>query len=125
MIVKTVFIVKMEQLLIEENVNIVLWIVKIYKVNHHNIEKKTNKTTVLLVKYGGDTMARAKIYCEITCNNCGVVLKGSGYYKNVSIISKLKENAKRLIGYGMKNFAEIYVQNAKKKLREKEKVVIE
>ena len=70
-------------------------------------------------------MARSKVYCEITCNNCGVVLKGSGYYKNISIISKLKENAKRLIGYGMKNFAEIYVQNAKKKLREKEKVVIE
>ena len=47
MIVKTVFIVKKEQLPIEENVNIVRWIVKIYKVNHHNIEKKTNKTTVL------------------------------------------------------------------------------
>ena len=39
-------------------------------------------------------MARAKIYCEITCNNCGVVLKGSGYYKNSSIIVKLKEIAK-------------------------------
>ena len=39
-------------------------------------------------------MARAKVYCEITCNNCGVVLKGSGYYKNSSIIAKLKENAK-------------------------------
>ena len=48
MIVKTVFIVKKEQLPIEENVNIVQWIVKIYKVNHHNIEKKTNKTTVSL-----------------------------------------------------------------------------
>ena len=47
MIVKTVFIVKIEQLPIEENVNIVRWIVKIYKVNHHNIEKKTNKTTDL------------------------------------------------------------------------------
>ena len=47
MIVKTVFIVKKEQLPIEENVNIVRWIVKIYKVNHHNIEKKTNKTTDL------------------------------------------------------------------------------
>ena len=94
MIVKTVFIIKKEQLPIEENVNIVRWIVKIYKVNHHNIEKKTNKTTVLLVKYGGDTMARAKIYCEITCNNCGGVLKGSGYYKNSSIIAKLKESAK-------------------------------
>ena len=47
MIVKTEFIVKIEQLLMEENVNIVRWIVKIYKVNHHNIEKKTNKTTDL------------------------------------------------------------------------------
>ena len=39
-------------------------------------------------------MARAKVYCEITCNNCGALLKGSGYYKNSSIIAKLKENAK-------------------------------
>ena len=39
-------------------------------------------------------MASAKIYCEITCNSCGVLLQGSGYYKNSSIISKLKENAK-------------------------------
>ena len=39
-------------------------------------------------------MARAKVYCEITCNSCGALFKGSGYYKNVSIISKLKENAK-------------------------------
>lgn len=38
-------------------------------------------------------MAKAKIYCEITCNSCGVVLKGSGYYKNTSIISKLKSIA--------------------------------
>lgn len=38
-------------------------------------------------------MAKAKIYCEITCNSCGVVLKGSGYYKNSSIISKLKSIA--------------------------------
>ena len=51
MIVKTVFIVKKEQLPIEENVNIVRWIVKIYKVNHHNIEKKTNKTTASFVKW--------------------------------------------------------------------------
>ena len=65
MIVKTVFIVKKEQLPIEENVNIVRWIVKIYKVNHHNIEKKTNKTTVLLVKYGGDTMENMILeYCR-------------------------------------------------------------
>ena len=40
-------------------------------------------------------MAREKVYCEITCNNCGLLLKDSGYYKNVSIISKLKENAKK------------------------------
>ena len=39
-------------------------------------------------------MARAKVYCEITCNNCGALLKGSGYYKNPSIISRLKETAK-------------------------------
>ena len=70
-------------------------------------------------------MARAKIYCEITCNNCGGVLKGSGYYENVSIISKLKENAKRLIGYGMKSFVEIYVQNVKKKLRKNGNLVLE
>ena len=31
------------------NVNIVRWIVKIYKVNHHNIEKKTNETTDLML----------------------------------------------------------------------------
>lgn len=37
----------------------------------------------------------AKIYCEITCNHCGSVLLGSGYYKNTSIIAKLKENAKQ------------------------------
>lgn len=36
----------------------------------------------------------AKIYCEITCNSCGALLQGSGYYKNTSNISKLKENAK-------------------------------
>ena len=38
-------------------------------------------------------MAKAKVYCEITCNSCGALLKGSGYYKNASIISKLKSNA--------------------------------
>ena len=42
-------------------------------------------------------MARAKIYCEITCNNCGALLKSSGYYNNSSIISKLKQNAKEAI----------------------------
>jgi len=35
----------------------------------------------------------AKIYCEITCNSCGALLKGNGYYKNASIISKLKRIA--------------------------------
>ena len=39
-------------------------------------------------------MKNAKVYCEITCNSCGSLLKGSGYYKNSSIISKLKGNAK-------------------------------
>ena len=43
---------------------------------------------------GGIIMANAKVYCEITCNSCGALLKGSGYYKNTSIISKLKANAK-------------------------------
>ena len=38
-------------------------------------------------------MSRAKVYCEITCSSCGALLKGSGYYKNASIISKLKSNA--------------------------------
>ena len=54
MIVKTVFIVKKEQLPIEENVNIVRWIVKIYNVNHHNTEKKTNKTTDSTLSYRHD-----------------------------------------------------------------------
>lgn len=39
-------------------------------------------------------MANAKVYCEITCNSCGALLAGSGYYKNASIISRLKTNAK-------------------------------
>lgn len=39
-------------------------------------------------------MARAKVYCEITCNSCGVLLNSSGYYENSSIISKLKKEAK-------------------------------
>lgn len=38
-------------------------------------------------------MAKAKVYCEITCNSCGLLLIGSGYYKNASIISKLRSNA--------------------------------
>ena len=58
MIVKTVFIVKKEQLPIEENVNIVRWIVKIYKVNHHNIEKKTNETTDLKLYHIGYTVEK-------------------------------------------------------------------
>ena len=44
-------------------------------------------------QFGFDYMARAKVYCEITCNSCGTLLIGSGYYKNASIISKLKSNA--------------------------------
>lgn len=39
-------------------------------------------------------MARAKIYCEVTCNNCGVLSCSSTYYKNASTISKLKEETK-------------------------------
>lgn len=39
-------------------------------------------------------MARAKIYCEVTCLNCGGLAYGSGYYKNASTISKLKELTK-------------------------------
>lgn len=37
---------------------------------------------------------RAKIYCEVTCINCGVVASGSNYYKNASTISQLKEKTK-------------------------------
>lgn len=39
-------------------------------------------------------MARVKIYCEVTCNNCGVLASESAYYKNASTISKLKEATK-------------------------------
>lgn len=39
-------------------------------------------------------MARAKVYCEVTCNNCGGLAYGSTYYKNASTISKLKEATK-------------------------------
>lgn len=37
---------------------------------------------------------RAKVYCEVTCGNCGGVAFRSGYYKNASTISKLKEYTK-------------------------------
>ena len=39
-------------------------------------------------------MARAKVYCEVTCNNCGSLACGSTYYKNASTISKLKDATK-------------------------------
>lgn len=39
-------------------------------------------------------MKRAKIYCEVTCNSCGALAIHSGYYKNQSIISILKESTK-------------------------------
>lgn len=39
-------------------------------------------------------MARAKVYCEVTCNRCGVLALGSGYYKNSSRISYLKAKTK-------------------------------
>ena len=39
-------------------------------------------------------MAKAKIYCEVTCNNCGALACASTYYKNASTISKLKEATK-------------------------------
>ena len=40
---------------------------------------------------------RAKIYCEVTCCNCGGLAFGSGYYKNTATISALKDNVKNWI----------------------------
>ena len=37
---------------------------------------------------------KAKIYCEVTCNDCGGLALGSKYYKNPTTISKLKELTK-------------------------------
>lgn len=74
-------------------------------------------------------MARAKVYCEITCNSCGALLNGSGYYKNPSIISRLKENAKKIIGFGIKSLVETYVLNIRKKcsaeIRDDEEVILQ
>lgn len=39
-------------------------------------------------------MARAKIWCEVTCGSCGALDCCSTYYKNASTISKLKEKTK-------------------------------
>ena len=39
-------------------------------------------------------MAKAKIYCEVTCGSCGVLTCASTYYKNTSTISKLKDATK-------------------------------
>lgn len=37
---------------------------------------------------------RAKVYCEVTCGNCGVTTSSSDYYKNSALISKLKEETR-------------------------------
>ena len=39
-------------------------------------------------------MVKAKIYCEVICCHCGGLAFGSGYYRNSSTISKLKEKTK-------------------------------
>lgn len=39
-------------------------------------------------------MMKAKVYCDVTCGNCGSLAYGSSYYKNTSTISKLKEATK-------------------------------
>ena len=39
-------------------------------------------------------MARAKVYCEVTCYHCGGLAYESGYYRNPLTISKLKEGVK-------------------------------
>ena len=40
---------------------------------------------------------KAKIFCEVTCLNCGTVALGSRFYKNKDTISKLKELTKEWI----------------------------
>lgn len=40
---------------------------------------------------------RAKIYCEITCNSCGNLAPGSGYYTNANRIKILKTKNKNWI----------------------------
>lgn len=37
---------------------------------------------------------KARIYCEVTCCNCGGLAYESGYYRNASTISELKEATK-------------------------------
>ena len=39
-------------------------------------------------------MARAEIFCEVTCGNCGSLSMGSTSYKNASTISRLKRLTK-------------------------------
>lgn len=39
-------------------------------------------------------MAKAKIYCEVTCNNCGALACSSTYYKNASTITKIEKQTK-------------------------------
>lgn len=37
---------------------------------------------------------KAKIYCEVTCCNCGGFASKSRYYKNSETIARLKESTK-------------------------------
>ena len=37
---------------------------------------------------------KARIYCEVTCCNCGGLAYKSTYYKNTTTISELKEATK-------------------------------
>ena len=67
-------------------------------------------------------MARAKVYCEITCNSCGALLKGSGYYKNASIISKLKSNANESGWIWDEKLGMNLCPNCQKELKEKNNV---
>lgn len=64
-------------------------------------------------------MAIAKIYCEITCNSCGALLMGSGYYKNSSIISKLKKNAREDNWIYDENFGGNLCSECQEKFRKK------
>lgn len=38
-------------------------------------------------------MKKAKIYCEVSCGNCGAVIAASNYYKNADTIRILKKIA--------------------------------
>lgn len=66
-------------------------------------------------------MANAKVYCEITCNSCGSVLIGSGYYKNASIISKLKKTAKSANWIWDKEFGGNLCPSCQKEISEERK----